>query len=268
MGVKYLIFVFFVLIIPWTYVGYSLLAPETPEIQAVFPVNKCIGLARENLNEENTAERNGGKEFEKLISEVAYKESLEELLFPREQVVQKPKQKRFPKGKNIHVLVVGDSLGEGLYLEYHKSLAKKFRCFKVDFLVRHSTTTIFWANNRRLFETLKREYDIILIVLGANEWKLDRISIKYNVKRFLNKLRKYSDADLYWVVPPVDNEFLRHAVESLLGSDKTIALKDFLQEIPLDRDGIHPSMRKRGYYKLWEIILETMFGEVGLPCQS
>jgi len=289
---KYIIIFSLLLFLPWLNIVYSYYSEDT-EIGNIIPPNKCVALAKLELEKKS--------KFEKLDIIKKYKEEQEKPLEKEKETIQKEGEKnkegdvlttpeiqntegieqetveeelppipkeRKPLGK---VLIVGDSLGEGLLLAYKWKLSKDLKdCLNLTFLVKHSTTTKTWRKNKKLFEELESgNYDTLVIVLGANEWGIDKTTLYYNINKLYLKIRETNpDIDIYWVVPSTKNKQLREYVEEVVGKDKTIAIEDFQNEIPLSRDKVHPDMRKKGYAKLWYVILQTILAEKVLNCQK
>ncbi|RUM57313.1 MAG: hypothetical protein DSY60_05045 [Persephonella sp.] len=247
------------LLLPWLNVLYSLYA-DNSSISDIIPTNKCVELVKIKYNKEKLFAKKTNpsiKIIENDIPKVEEKEGEKEESIPAEKVEKNNLKEKKPLKK---LLIVGDSLGEGLYLAYYKKIKREKRCLKVKFFVKHSTTTRNWMRNERFLKELaSKKYDTVLVVLGANEFATDKASLYYNINKFLIKLKKVNpDIQIFWVVPPVPNKNLRKYVEECLGENYTIAIDDFLKEIPLSRDNIHPDIKREGYTKLWHIVLNKL----------
>ncbi len=246
------------LLLPWLNVLYSLYA-DNFSISNIIPTNKCVELVKIKYTEEKLFAKKTEPSM-KIIEN--YIPKIEEDRKEKKALTEEKKEESKLKTKKPlkKLLIVGDSLGEGLYLAYYKKIKREKRCLKVKFFVKHSTTTRNWMRNERFLKELaSKKYDTLLVVLGANEFATDKASLYYNINKFLIKLKKINpDIQIFWVVPPVPNKNLRKYVEECLGKNYTIAIDDFLKEIPLSRDNIHPDIKRGGYTKLWHIVLNKL----------
>ena len=263
-------FIFLILLlIPWVNVIYSLYA-ENSFLSTFIPTNKCVELAKLKYSEKNFYVKNVKPEIDK----VQDKKNLAKKEFKKENFknLNGFEEKKLIKSKKPlkKLLIVGDSLGEGLYIAYYKNIKKEKKCLKVKFFVKHSTTTRNWIRDRKFLKELSsKKYDTVIVVLGANEFAIDKVSLYYNINKFLIRLREINpDIQIFWVVPPVPNKNLRKYVEECLGTDYTIALEDFVKEIPLSKDKIHPDIKKGGYTKLWHIVLNKLMEYRDINCQK
>ena len=251
----------------WLNIVYSWVV-ESSELDPPVPSNKCVQLAKIVLENKKTVVADSKSEEKPKVAKVEIPENLE-LNINLSDILDidiQPEGKRFLDG----ILVVGDSLGEGLYLEYIKHVRKE-HCFKnIKFFVAHSTTTYKWMSDKDFLKELKKpKYKLLLVVLGANQWKMDRVSMLVSVKKFYKKIHKINpNIDIYWVVPAVKNENLKLVVEDTIGKDRTIAMDEFIDEIPLKKDKIHPSIKKGGYKVLWKKILERLKDRWEIVCKS
>jgi len=257
-----------VLALPWALVLYSLYVEEP----LPFPPNRCVELVREKLEERALARLKLAEPVRGLELTLAEPPAPE--LKKPEKGPSRPKRvvkKRAEHEPAVRLLVVGDSLGEGLYLAYARSLARELKsCLKVRFFVRHSTTTRWWSRHGGFLSELKRgRYDALIVVLGANEWATDAVTLRYNVKRFCKKVKGLRpDLPVYWVVPPTGNERLREFVEECVGPERAVAIEDYLEYIPMSRDRVHPDLRRGGYERLWDVILRRLLTGRALACGS
>ncbi len=252
----------------WLNIVYSWVV-ENSELDPLLPSNRCVQLAKIVLDDKKTVitkSNSDGKPEEttrmKAYSNIELNLNLSDIL----NIDIRPESKRFLDG----ILVVGDSLGEGLYLEYIKHIRKE-HCFKhIKFFVAHSTTTYKWMSDKDFLRELKKpKYKLLLVVLGANQWKMDRVSMLVSVKKFYKKIHKINpNIDIYWVVPAVKNENLKQVIEGIIGKDRTIAMDEFIDEIPLKKDKIHPSIKKGGYKVLWEKILNRLKSRWEIVCKN
>ncbi|WP_197017045.1 hypothetical protein [Persephonella sp. KM09-Lau-8] len=253
--------------VAWLNIVYSWVV-ESSELEPPVPSNKCVQLAKIVLENKKTVVTESKSEEKPKVAKVEIPENLE-LNINLSDILDidiQPEGKRFLDG----ILVVGDSLGEGLYLEYIKHVRKE-HCFKnIKFFVAHSTTTYKWMSDKDFLEELKKpKYKLLLVVLGANQWKMDRVSMLVSVKKFYKKIHKINpNIDIYWVVPAVKNENLKLVIEDTIGKDRTIAMDEFIDEIPLKKDRIHPSIKKGGYKVLWKKILERLKDRWEIVCKS
>ena len=253
--------------VAWLNIVYSWVV-ESSELDPPVPSNKCVQLAKIVLENKKTVVADSKSEEKPKVAKVEIPENLE-LNINLSDILDidiQPEGKRFLDG----ILVVGDSLGEGLYLEYIKHVRKE-HCFKnIKFFVAHSTTTYKWMSDKDFLKELKKpKYKLLLVVLGANQWKMDRVSMLVSVKKFYKKIHKINpNIDIYWVVPAVKNENLKLVVEDTIGKDRTIAMDEFIDEIPLKKDKIHPSIKKGGYKVLWKKILERLKDRWEIVCKS
>ena len=256
---KYLIIIILLLFLPWLNVFYSLYASNY-QISELIPTNKCVEIAKMEFSKKVLIAKKTEPKPIKITEEIPKVEEKEKKEVKKEEKEEKKPLKR--------LLIVGDSLGEGLYLAYYKKIRKEDKCLKVRFFVKHSTTTRRWMRNRKFLEALaSKKYDVVLVVLGANEFAIDNVSLYYNINKFLEKLKKVNpDVQIFWVVPPVPNKNLRKYVEECLGKDYTIAMDDFINEIPLSKDKIHPDIKRGGYTKLWHIVLNKLSNYREIDC--
>jgi len=247
------------LFLPWVSLIYSL-NYERIGLSYV-PANKCVEVAK--LKSERRVV-GYSDDFLKALDRSYVLEDYPETERQEPPVEPKPKPKPIKR-----LIVVGDSLGEGLYLAFYEKFRRKLKCLKVRFFVKHSTTTISWARNRKFLRAVASgKYEGVLIVLGANEFATDSVSLYYNVNKLILKIRKLNpNIEIFWLVPPVPNKNLRKFVEEALGEERTIAIEDFLEEIPLSKDRIHPDIRRGGYRKLWGILLRMWAKEGRLACE-
>jgi hypothetical protein len=283
-------------------VVYSYYVDELSTLGSIIPPNKCVALFKLELEKKTKFSRlrppKIKKEEEKPKKEEKKTEEYttqpppsanitepstanitesdnvtEEIETPEEEtlVEEVEKEEEKPREELKNILVVGDSLGEGLYLAYKWKLPKNLKkCLNIKFLVRRSTTTKTWLRNKKFFEELEKgDYDTLVIVLGANEWGIDKTTLYYNIMKFCLKVRETNpDIDIYWIVPSTKNEYLKKYVEECVGPDHTIAIGDYEGEIPLSKDKVHPDMKRRGYTKLWYILLQKILTEKVLNCQN
>lgn len=254
MGKKHILFLILILFLPWLNLIYSYYADEF-HLDDKIPANKCVQLAK--LNQEkrsNLVVRKNNKNF---------KQGLKKGIKVRNNIHEIIKKKEV---KNV--LIVGDSLGEGLYIAYYRKMKKRLSCVHVKFLVKHSTTTRKWLKNPKFTKELKSgKYDTLIVVLGANESWIDKITLYYNINKFYMTIKDINpDIDVYWIVPRVKNKNLRKFVEECVGRDKTIAIEDYLNEIPLSKDNVHPDSSKEGYTKLWNVVLKKIHQSRDISC--
>ncbi len=253
MGKKQIAFLIVILFLPWLNLIYSYYADEF-HFDDKIPANKCVQLAK--LNKEKNlhyfVEKNTNN-IKKLNKNIKLKDNIHEVIKKKEV-------------KNV--LIVGDSLGEGMYIAYYRKMKKRLNCVHVKFLVKHSTTTRKWLKNPKFTEELKSgKYDTLIVVLGANESWIDKITLYYNINKFYMTIKDINpDIDVYWVVPRVKNKNLRKFVEECVGKDKTIAIEDYLNEIPLSKDKVHPDSRREGYTKLWNVVLQKIHQSRDISC--
>ncbi len=263
---KYILALSFLLFLPWLNVVYSFYTDEYSLIGSLIPPNKCVALVKLELEKKSKLV----KENLSVQQEKKKEKQTEVALNTKPKLTEKKELEKEIERKALkNMLVVGDSLGEGLYLSYHWKIKKNLKCFHVKFLVKHSTTTRTWLRNKKFFKELASgNYDTLVIVLGANEWGMDKTYLYYNINKLYMKIKETNpNIDIYWVVPATKNKYLKEYVEEALGKDKTIAIEDYLNEIPLSKDKVHPDMRKRGYTKLWYVILQRILTEKVLNCQ-
>jgi len=271
---KYLVAFSFLLFLPWVNVVYSYFTDELSLMGSVIPPNKCVALVKLELEKKSKLveikeEENKIKKKEEPTADINTETEVkqEEEKIEEEKIEEEEKERKVLK----NILIVGDSLGEGLYLAYQWKISKELKdCLNIKFMVKHSTTTKTWLKNEKFFETLASgDYDTLIIVLGANEWGIDKTTLYYNINKLYMKVKEINpDIDVYWVVPSTKNEYLRIYIEQTIGKDKTIAIEDYIDEIPLSKDHIHPSMKKNGYEKLWFVILQRILAEKVLNCQK
>ncbi len=267
---KSILLIFITLMAAWLNIVYSWVV-ESSELEPPVPSNKCVQLAKIVLDNKKTVITELQPEEEPKDKKIAKTEPPEnlELNLNLSNILNidiQPENKRSLDG----ILVVGDSLGEGLYLEYVKHVRKE-HCFKnIKFFVEHSTTTYKWMSDKDFLEELKKpKYKLLLVVLGANQWKMDRVSMLVSIKKFYKKIHKINpNIDIYWVVPAVKNKNLKTIIEDTIGRDRTIAMDEFIDEIPLKKDKIHPSIKKGGYKILWEKILGKLKKRWEIVCKS
>jgi len=287
---KYIIIFSLLLFLPWLNIVYSYYSEDTT-VGEIIPPNKCVALAKLELEKKSKDEsleiikkytEEKKKKVKKVredvkedaivnidtgrdVSSIDLNKPMENREVIGEVILEEKERKPFGK-----ILIVGDSLGEGLLLAYKWRISKDLKkCLDIKFLVKHSTTTKTWRKSKKLFDELKSgDYDTLIIVLGANEWGIDKTTLYYNINKLYLKIREINpDIDIYWVVPSTKNEKLREYIEEVVGKDKTIAIEDFQREVPLSKDKVHPDMKRKGYAKLWYVVLQTILAEKVLSCQ-
>ncbi|RUM59538.1 MAG: hypothetical protein DSY66_06005 [Persephonella sp.] len=248
---KHFIIILIILFIPWLNALYSWEADKL-RVSEYIPPNKCVQIVKMEIYEKNFIAMKTKPDIQNYIQpKKEEKKSEKKVSEEKKEELKKPLRK---------ILIVGDSLGEGLYLAYYKRIKKEDKCLKVKFFVKHSTTTRTWRRNKAFLKELASgKYDLVLVVLGANEFAMDKTSLYYNINKFLIEIRKTNpEVEVFWIVPAVPNKYLRKYVEECLGKDYTIAMDDFINEIPLSKDKIHPDIKKNGYTKLWHIVLNKL----------
>ncbi len=250
-------YITFLLFFPWFYLLYSFFAPSSGA-EGLLPPNQCVQLIKINNSLKTADIRDNISTYHIYIPTEANFDRLLffDLSYKKNKIYYQKKKNKSP----LKVLVVGDSIGEGLYLAYHKYIKKRYPEIKGRFFVKHSTTTYKWINNKRFFKELSsQKYDILLISLGANEWATDDLSLMYNISRFYFKVKKTNPyIKIYWIVPYVRSDKLRKFIEYFVGRNYSIPLEDFVGVIPLSKDKVHPDMKKKGYLKLWHVILDKI----------
>lgn len=96
------------------------------------------------------------------------------------------------------ILLVGDSMAEGLSPHLVKSLSGRYR---FSHLYKRGTTVHYWNKNKEFIQKLtSKKYATILVSLGTNDLKIK--SKQTNVyAEFQQKLIE-SGSNIYWIVPP------------------------------------------------------------------
>ena len=263
-----------ILLLPWVYVFFSVYA-EKIGIEDFIPPNKCIEIAKLQINEDEIF--SNPYELKDMKKESRVREDL--LIanfhlerFPSWEIFLDKKNKSKDTSENCikNILVVGDSIGEGLFLAFKKYFRKKLNCINVKFLVKRSTATFHWLKDKTFLNNLrKNKYDVIIVSLGANQWNTDKLNLYYHIGKFYLKVHSLSpNSKLYWIVPAVKSKYLRRYVEYFVGSDNTIAIEDYTKIIPLSKDKVHLNMKKHGYVKLWNIILNKIGENSILSCKK
>ena len=259
-----------ILLLPWVYVFFSVYADKLG-IEDFLPPNKCIELAKLQINEDEI--------YSNPYQLKANDEIRNDLLIANFHLEEIPSWESIDKTVNFqhnseecikNILVVGDSIGEGLLLSFKKHFRKKLNCINVKFFVKRSTATFHWLKNKSFLKNVRKGiYDIIIVSLGANQWNTDKLNLYYHLAKFYFKIHSLSpNSKVYWIVPDVKSKYLRKYVESLVGIEKTIAIEDYEKVIPLSRDKVHLDMRKHGYVKLWNIIFNKIGENKLLSCKK
>ncbi len=262
----------FILFLPWVYVFFSVYA-ERLGIEDFIPPNKCIEIAKLEIDEDKIF----SNPYE--LKPMKQEKIREDLLIANFHLEDIPSWDYttdnidIPKSTDHcikNILVVGDSIGEGLSLAFKKYFKKKLNCINVKFLVKRSTSTFHWLKDRVFLKSLKdNNYDVIVVSLGANQWNTDKLSLYYHIGKFYFNVHSLApDSKIYWVVPAVKSRYLRKYVENFVGIDNTIAIEDYEDVIPLSKDKVHLNMKKHGYLKLWNIILNKIGENNVLSCKK
>ncbi len=252
----------FILFIPWIYIFFSVYAQKIG-LEDFIPPNKCIEIAKIQFNSEDMY--SSGKDKKMYTDILDF--SLEDIPDVNTLFLNGEEEENIKPVRNI--LVVGDSIGEGLYLSYLKSIKNRFDCVNFKFYVKQSTTTFYWLKNKRFLKDISsNRYDVAIISLGANEWNTDTVSLFYHIRKFYLKIKELCpNTDIYWVIPNVKSRFLREYIEKSVGKENCIAIEDFKGYIPLSKDRVHLDMRKHGYKKLWDIIIHKINSYRYLSCK-
>ena len=267
---KQVITLIILLLIPWLNVIYSIYADSYP-ISEIIPTNKCVELVKIKYSEKYLLAKKVLPEIKIVEEGIPKTDEAKDKKTEKEEKSKQEKKERTDIKKTLErILIVGDSLGEGMYLAYYKKIKKENKCLEVKFFVKHSTTTKKWMRDKRfLKEVASNKYDTVVVVLGANEFAIDKTTLFYNVNKFLIKIREVNpNVQIYWIVPPVPNKNLRKYVEECLGKEYTIAIEDFIKDIPLSNDKIHPDIKKGGYTKLWRIVLNKLTEYREINCRK
>lgn len=154
--------------------------------------------------------------------------------------------------KVIKILVIGDSMGEGI--AYGLSRLKNKYPIKFKSLAKSSTTTFYW--NSELLQNKNIELfspDIVLIALGTNEWNGVGSATKLRIMKIYNKLQAMGLKSI-WITPPVTKSTkfyeMVHEVYGELTYDSRML------NVPRGPDKIHPTLN--GYISWTNDILTAV----------
>jgi len=110
------------------------------------------------------------------------------------------------------VLLVGDSMAEGLY----PNLKKDGIQYRITPMYKRGTAVPFWNRSAELSKAIKeKKWDIVLVSLGTNDLRLKQKTME-EYFQFNEKLSSIK-ADVYWIIPPVmpfRNELVEEWIEN------------------------------------------------------
>lgn len=154
--------------------------------------------------------------------------------------------------KLLKVLVIGDSMGEGI--AYGLGQLKKRYPIRYKSFAKASTTTFYW--NSELLKNKEIENfapDIVLIALGTNEWNGVGSGTKLRILKIYNKLESMGLRSV-WVTPPVcDATKFYEMVYEVYGQH---TYDSRMLTLPRGPDKIHPTMK--GYITWADDILQAV----------
>lgn len=143
--------------------------------------------------------------------------------------------------EKFKIFVIGDSMAQGL--EPHlKKLSKDYNCeiitkFKI------GSSTFYWSNEELILDELVQESpDLVLIVLGSNEWQgSSNPKLKRSAKKLIDNITKNKFAYI-WIGPPVKNAQKYNEMLQAVADSKNIF--DYTDlNVSRAKDNIHPTSK-------------------------
>lgn len=149
------------------------------------------------------------------------------------------------------VLLIGDSMGQGLKLPLKKNVESNGHQFIA--AVERSSSIIKWAGTKKLDKLLKEhKANYVMISLGAND--IDSKQLEYYEERIQTLVEKMPDIKFIWIGPPLwkKDSGMEEMMAHKIGKERYFDSKSI--KIPRAGDGIHPTWRG---YKLWADSIST-----------
>jgi len=161
----------------------------------------------------------------------------------------KSKNQILQKTHKSKVILIGDSMGQGLswgFEKYAENYNIQFKSF-----AKQSTTTKDWYHEANLEEEIKKfSPDIILISLGSNEFSGNNIVSKLNIMKLKQKINQHC-ANLIWILPPIEKAKEYNNIVKEIFTDKMVFDSNQI-ELPRGKDKIHPT--RTGFFQWTDII--------------
>lgn len=152
---------------------------------------------------------------------------------------EKPVPPPAPVGPGSRVLLVGDSLAQGLALPMKQLATEAGAVFASD--GRLGTLIGQWASNSWLGADLAASKPThVLVSLGTNDMLLTDPSTETAALSKLVAVLRASGASLLWILPP-SMPFPDRGVRALIASSGLPLFRSDLLSIPRGPDGIHPT---------------------------
>lgn len=149
------------------------------------------------------------------------------------------------------VLLIGDSMGQGLKLPLKKNVESNGHKFVS--AVERSSSIIRWAGTKKLNKLLKEhKANYVIISLGSND--IASKQLEYYEERIEKIIEKMPDTKFIWVGPPLwkKDTGMEEMMANKIGDERYFDSKSIT--IPRAGDGIHPTWKG---YKLWADSIST-----------
>jgi hypothetical protein len=152
----------------------------------------------------------------------------------------------------LKILVIGDSMGEGL--AYGLNSLKKQYPIQIKSLAKSSTTTHYWCSTHN-FQTTIEKYkpNLILIALGTNEWNGVGSATKMRIHKIHNKFQEIGIQSV-WITPPVKKATQFNTMVLDVYGDSAYDSSDL--NVPRGSDKVHPTLK--GYTTWAKDILSSI----------
>lgn len=154
------------------------------------------------------------------------------------QIEKQIKTTKSPNEK-FKIFVIGDSMAQGLEPHF-KKLSKEYNC-EVITKFKIGSSTFYWSNEALIMDELASQSpDLVLIVLGSNEWQgSSNPKLKRSAKKLIENMTKNKFAYI-WIGPPVKNAQKYNEMLQMVADSKNIF--DYTDlNVSRAKDNIHPT---------------------------
>ena len=221
-------------------ISYSLQQP-TKEKEMVSPIYVAKNeIVTESIEKNSSTTTHAQKKQDTLLKENAtFEESTSNSIQLDFNTSDINKTSNFYK-----ILVLGDSMGEGIAYGLNK-LKHKYP-IKIKSLAKSSTTTYYWNAYPSLEKDINNYApDVVMIVLGTNEWKVVGSKTKLNIMKIHSKIQKLGIKSI-WITPPVSKSTKFYETVYDVYGDFTYDSRTL--DVPRGSDCIHPILSG---YMIW-----------------